>query len=108
MLVYILQVDRPKCGVPLCSYDHVYIVCHLQTNQELVSGQVEMAHQLGHLKEKNAEHQIRPFVVDLEHMLGVSEKCCIRFLVYHVVKDSNSVHRDLPSKAGPMVMPALL
>jgi hypothetical protein len=78
VLVYILQVDQPKYGVPLCSYDHVYIVCHLQTNQELVLGQVEMAHQLGHLKEMNAEHQIRPFVVDLEQRLGVSGMCCIQ------------------------------
>lgn len=75
MLVYILQVDRPKYGVPLCSCDHVYIACRLRTNQELVLGQVEMAHQLGHLKEKNAEHQIRPFVVDLEQKLGVIAMC---------------------------------
>lgn len=55
--------------------DHVYIACRLRTNQELVLGQVEMAHQLGHLKEKNAEHQIRPFVVDLEQKLGVIAMC---------------------------------
>jgi hypothetical protein len=97
VLEYILQVDQPKYGVPLCSYGHVCIVCHLQTNQELVSGQVEMAHQLGHLKEKNAEHQIRPFVVDLENMLGVSRMCCIR-------KDTHSVHRKAMTQYHPRLV----
>jgi hypothetical protein len=48
--------------VPLCSYDHVCIVCHFQINQELVLEQIETAHQLD---------QIAPVVVDVKRVIVV-------------------------------------